>query len=447
VTALGALVSQHEVTWIASAMSDEDRAVAAEAGDEAFDEQARDGSHYRLRLVSHDPDAYERYYRVIANPLLWFLQHGLWELSRSPRVDRELRRAWEEGYAVVNRNFAAAVVDELDRDPGASVFLHDYHLYLAPKLIREQSPDAALAHFVHIPWPSSDQWGVLPRDVRVAIHEGVLGFHSERWRTNFLRSAQDLLDVGEVSDASVIYQGRRTLVNAHPISVDTGEFDALRDHPDVRRHAEAIAADRPEQLVVRVDRTDPSKNILRGFEAFGRYLELHPEAHGRVGMLALLDPSRLEIPVYAEYVAAIEALAAAVNDQFGRNGWRPIDLRVGDDFHQSVAAYTQYDVLLVNAIFDGLNLVAKEAPLVNERDGVLVLSENTGVHAELQPWALTVNPFDVEEQAEAIHQALSMSADERRRRIEGIRAHVREHDLTEWIGLQLADLGRLASPA
>jgi len=192
--------------------------------------------------------------------------------------------------------------------------------------------------------------------------------------------------------------------------------------------------------VLRVDRSDPSKNIVRGFRAFELYLDAHPEMHRRVGMLALLDPSRQDIPEYAEYLGAIQREARRVNDRFQHEGWTAIDLQIADNFHQSVAAYKQYDVLLVNAIFDGLNLVAKEAPLVNTRNGVLVLSENTGAHEELGEWAVTVNPFDVAGQAEAIHTALELSEDERRRRLEAIRAQVREHDLAAWIAAQLAGL-------
>ena len=169
--------------------------------------------------------------------------------------------------------------------------------------------------------------------------------------------------------------------------------------------------------------------------------------HRRVQLLALLDPSRQDIPEYAEYLDAIEREARSVNDRFRQEGWLPIDLRIHDDFPESVAAYKQFDVLLVNAIFDGLNLVAKEATLVNERDGVLVLSENAGAHEELGEWALTVNPFDIAGQAEAIHEALSMEPGERRRRLEAIKAHVREHDLEAWIEAQLADLDRVSAPA
>ncbi|HEY8773581.1 MAG TPA: trehalose-6-phosphate synthase [Gaiellaceae bacterium] len=450
VTALGPLVSHHDVTWIASAITEEDHAVAGEAGDSAFEETGRDGRPYRLRLVRHDPADYDRYYNVLANPVLWFLQHYLWDLARAPSLGPELHQAWA-GYAAVNEGFAAAVLEELDNEP-ATVWFHDYHLYLAPGLVRRERPYATLSHFVHIPWPSHDYWTVLPDAMRRAVHEGLLandivGFHTRRWREGFLASAEAVLGAAVDREEGIVeHDGRRTLVTAHPISVDTAEFDELVSSPAVLDAARDLEPHCAERVILRVDRTDPSKNIVRGFRAFALYLEQHPEACGHVGMLALLDPSRQDIPQYAAYLDEIHAAAREVNARFAETGWEPIRLEVRDDFARSVAAYKRYDVLLVNAVFDGLNLVAKEAPLVNERDGVLVLSENTGAHEELGEWALTVNPFDVAGQAEAIHQALELGADERRVRAEAVRAHVRGHDLAAWLVEQLADLDRV-SPA
>jgi trehalose 6-phosphate synthase len=445
VTALRSLVLHHDVTWIASAMSDEDR-VLAETEEGGLDETARGGSSYRLRLVAHDPRAYDWYYNVLSNPTLWFLQHYLWDLTVSPSLDHGLHNAWTQGYVPVNRAFADVVLDELDRDPRAAVFFHDYHLYLAPRFVREGRPDARLAHFVHIPWPQTDYWYVLPLGIRRAIHDGLLandaiGFHTRRWRRNFMRSAEDV--VGASADWAreyVGYEGRRVAITAAPISVDPSEFDDLAHRPDVLAAGHALAEGRPEKVILRVDRTDPSKNVVRGFRAFELYLDAHREMHTRVKLLALLDPSRQDIPEYAEYVGAIQREARRVNYRFERDGWAPIDLQIGDNFPQAVAAYKDYDVLLVNAIFDGLNLVAKEAPLVNERDGVLILSENAGAHEELGDWALTVNPFDVAGQAEAIHRALEMSPEERRERLDAIRSWVREHDLAGWIEVQLKAL-------
>jgi trehalose 6-phosphate synthase len=448
VTALRSLVEHHDVTWIASAMSEEDRAVAAEAGGGAVEERSREESPFRLRLVDHEQTAYDRFYNVVANPMLWFLQHYLWQLAYTPSIDIALRNSWDEGYARVNEGFAEAVLEELEAQPEAAVFFHDYHLYLAPRLVRERAPDALLAHFVHIPWPQTDYWHVLPDRIRRAIHDGmlandVIGFHTHQWRLNFMRAASDVAGAeANFVDGVVDHNDRRSFVTVHPISVDPAEFDELAASGPVLAAERELVERRPEQLVLRVDRTDPSKNIVRGFRAYELYLEAHPERHRRVRMLALLDPSRQEIPEYAEYLGAIQREARRVNDRFQQDAWLPIELVIQDNFTGSVAAYKQFDALFVNAIFDGMNLVAKEAPLVNERDGVLILSENAGAHAELGEWALTVNPFDVAGQAQAIHEALTMADDERHERLEAIRAHVREHDVTEWIDAQLADLDR-----
>jgi trehalose 6-phosphate synthase len=447
VTALRSLVTHHDVTWIGSAITDEDRAVAAENGDVAFDETWHDGSPYRLRLVAHDAEAYNLFYNVVANPTLWFVQHYMWGLSRAPDLGPDFHAAWRNGYVRVNEGFAHAVLAELERRPEAAVFFHDYHLYLAPKLVRERCPDALMAQFIHIPWPETDYWHVLPERLRAAIHDGVLandvlGFHTRRWRRNFVRAAEDIVGAEMMAADEVVHRGRRTLVTSRPIGIDTDEFEALRDDAAVLEQERLIVERRPELLVLRVDRTDPSKNVVRGFRAFGLCLEQHPELAGRVTLLALLDPSRQEIAEYTEYLEAIEREVHTVNDRFGFDGWTPIDLEVADNFAQSVAAYKQFDALLVNAIFDGLNLVSKEASLVNGRDGVLILSENAGAHEELGEWAITVNPFDVAQQAEAIHAALTMSAEERRMRADGIRAQVREHDLAAWISAQLGDFDR-----
>jgi trehalose 6-phosphate synthase len=430
VTALAPLVSHHDVTWIASALSDEDRAVAA---DGPVEESARDGSRYRLQLVAHRPSAYDLYYNVVANPALWFVQHGLWALKDNP--DHDLDCAWEEGYVAVNRAFADAVLEELEREPDATVFFHDYHLYLAPGFVRAKRPDVTLAHFIHIPWVDAAAWSVLPVPIVSAIHAGLLandvvGFHTERWRSAFLSACSSLgLDT------------EGTLVTAHPISIDPDEFSGLAESAEVLARERDLVASRPETLILRVDRTDPSKNVVRGLEAFGLLLERRPDLRGRVGMLALLDPSRQAIPEYVDELHRIEAAAAALEDRFPG----ALQLQVADDFPQSVAAYKQFDVLLVNAVMDGLNLVAKEAPLVNTRDGVVVLSVNAGAHEELGSWTVPIDPLDVEGQAAALEEAIALPQADRRSRLDAIRAHVRSHDLAAWLEAQLADIDRAST--
>src|SRR6185437_7710643 len=351
VTALGGLFAHHDVTWVASAMSAEDRAVSAERNG-SFLEATADGATYRLRLVTHDQATYHRFYNVVANPTLWFLQHYLWGLGSAPNFGPEFHEAWSDGYVPVNEAFAKATLEELDREPDAAVLFHDYHLYLAPRLVREARPDVVTSHFVHIPWAEPDYWHALPGDLRVAVHEGLLandvvGFHTERWRQAFLHSAARLLGARvDASAGTIEHSGHMTRLVARPIGVDGDEFARLQDEPAVLEREAALVARRPEQLVLRVDRTDPSKNIVRGFRAFALLLERHPELHGRVGMVALLAPSRQDICEYAEYVRAVETAAHEVNERFGRGDWQPVELDIADYFLRSVAGYKQFDVLL-----------------------------------------------------------------------------------------------------
>jgi trehalose 6-phosphate synthase len=434
-TALRAVLSRHEVTWIASATSDTDRKLAAAGPREETDVG---GARYRLVLLDHDPHAYELFYDVIANPTLWFVQHGLWELKRNPGSDLSI--PWRDGYCKVNAAFADAVLAELEREPNAAVFFQDYHLYVAPRLVRERVPDALLAQFVHIPWVGPDAWSVLPAAITYQIHDGLLandvvGFHTARWRDAFRRSSAALLGL-RAQDG--------LLTTVTPISVDPAEFEQLAKSDEVLVRHRRLADARPELLVLRVDRTDPSKNVVRGFQAYGRLLERRPDLHERVVMLALLDPSRQEIPEYREYRLTIEGVVAELNDRFRRSGWEPVWLDVRDDFPLSVAAYKEYDVLLVNSVMDGMNLVAKEGPLVNRRAGVLALSREAGAFAELEPWVVALDPHDLESQAEALEQALELPEHERRRLQAGIRSWVREHDLNAWITAQV-DALELAS--
>jgi trehalose 6-phosphate synthase len=204
----------------------------------------------------------------------------------------------------------------------------------------------------------------------------------------------------------------------------------------VRAVERELDEDRPEKLVVRVDRADPSKNIVRGFHAFSLLLDEHPEWCGRVRLLARLDPTRESIPEYAAYRAAIDLAVRELEQRHPGS----VVVELADDFDRSLAAYKRYDVLFVNPVFDGLNLVAKEGPLLNERSGVLVLSENAGAHEELAPWVVTINPSDVEGQARALYEALTMDEPERRRRAEALAAHVRANDVGRWLEAELADL-------
>jgi trehalose 6-phosphate synthase len=444
VTALRGLASHRRVLWVASAMGDEDVAVSEEAGGPV--EVELEGITYQVELVSSDPDAYSLFYNVIANPQLWFIQHYLWDLSNAPDIRAEEKEAWERGYTVVNEDIARSVINRISRSEQPLVMLHDYHLYTAPALIRAARPDAFLHHFIHIPWPHADAWRVIPWRWREAIYRGLLanqiiGFHLPSYVHNFLDCCRELMgfEVDYANDV-VRHEGGETWCRAYPLGVDSERLRRVAESSAIANYERELLRRRREHLIIRVDRADLSKNVLRGFTAFDQFLSDHPEFHERVTFIAHLQPSRQDVPEYREYLERIEALVAVVNHRHGTTDWMPIDLRVYENFHEAVARYKHYDLLMVNSLFDGMNLVAKEAPVVNTRDGVLMLSENTGAHQELGEAALSVNPFDISEQAETIHRALTMPAQERRQRAQRLREIIDLTDPGTWIDEQLADI-------
>ncbi len=444
VSALTGLVSHRQALWIASALGDEDVAVAAEAGGPV--EVTLNGIEYEVLLVESDPEAYDRFYNVIANPILWFIQHYLWDLSNAPDIRREETEAWVRGYEVVNRDIADAVLGQIEGREDPLVMLHDYHLYTCPGLIRAARPDAFLHHFVHIPWSQPDSWRILPGTMREQVFRGMLandiiGFHTHAYGRNFLHCCQELMELDvDFSRGAVLRDGRETWVRAYPIAIDANRLREAAASDAVAAHEREVLARRRDFLILRVDRADLSKNVLRGFTAFDVFLAQHPEFRERVTFVAHLQPSRQDVPQYLEYLERIEALVAVVNHRHGTTDWMPIDLRIYDNFEEAVARYKHCDLLIVNALFDGMNLVAKEAPAVNTRDGVVMLSENTGAHEELGDCTLTVNPFDIQEQADAIYRALTMDPEEKSLRAGRLREIVESRNPGDWIDEQLADI-------
>jgi len=443
VTALNAVVRRgRDAVWIASAQSEEDAAVAKEPAPYEVED-------LRVVFVEHEDAAYDLMYNTLANPLLWFVQHGLYDLPRSPRLGDDTREAWEDGYLPVNRNFARAVAETVGESLAATILLHDYQLYMTPLFVREEleeeAADAFVSLFVHIPWPEPDLWGVLPHYIRSGILKSLLSadvvaFHTKGYARNFVETAARVLGAeADVEGGIVRYAGREVWVRAYPISIDPAEFEELAGSEAVLEQEEFVKS-LPGKLLLRVDRTDLSKNVVRGFEAYGRMLERHPEMRESVTFLAQLQPSRGDIPEYAAYMEAVGRTAEEVNERHGTDGWTPVQLFMMDNFPRSVAAYKNYDVLLVNAVRDGMNLVAKEAAVVNERDGVLVLSEYAGAHEELGEHALTVNPYDLDEQADAIYEALTMPEDARKERADALREAVMANTIEEWVEAQLRDI-------
>jgi trehalose 6-phosphate synthase len=446
VTALTGLASHREAVWIASAMSEQDIEVSRQHGGRAFPVRSPGGGEFEVRLVASEPEAYDRFYNVFANPMLWFIQHYLWDLSNAPDIRRYEIEAFEFGYNVVNEDLARAVVEELQDAREPVVMVHDYHLYTLPDLVRKARPDAFLHHFIHIPWTQSDAWRVLPSRIREEIFTGLLandiiGFHTRSYRRNFLQCCADLLELEVDFERGTVRHGEREVwVRAYPLPIDHQATRRLAQGERVRELERELLARRRDFLILRVDRADLSKNVLRGFSAFDLFLEQHPEFSERVTFMAQLMPSRTDVPQYAEYLERIEALVAVVNHRHGTPDWMPIQLKLRDDLEEAMAAYKHYDVLLVNAMFDGMNLVAKEGPIVNEREGVSILSENTGAHEELGEFALSVNPFDIQELADSIYAALTMAPAERHRRARGLSEIVTSRDPGDWIDEQLADI-------
>jgi trehalose 6-phosphate synthase len=448
VTALSSLASTTGALWVAAVRDENDRRLA-ERGDPA-DLRTEDGSDFHVAFIQISREAFDLYYNVISNPLLWFIHHYLWDLAREPLVDSSIRRAWQEGYVAVNRLFAERVAAEAaasERTP--LILIQDYQLYLVAAMVRERFPGVLLQHFVHIPWPTPQYWTILPKPIRDAILHGILGndvvaFQTRRDVRNFLLTCEENLGLGvDLRERTVYYDGRAVWVRHYPISIDVPGFLAQASTPEVLEEERRIATWRPEKLIVRVDRTDLSKNIVRGFLAYERLLETHGDLRGQVQFWAFLQPSRQDIGDYRAYLGSVLSVAARINRRFSAAGWTPIRVEVEDNMSKAIAAYKSYDVLLVNPIYDGMNLVAKEGPVCNCRNGVLVLSENAGAHEEIGDFAITVNPFDIDETAEALFLGLAMDDVERAVRSERMRETIRSNDLTRWIGTQLQDLREL----
>lgn len=450
VSAVSAISRYANPIWICSPMSAEDREMAKRHPGELVPYTTKD-YNFHVRFVLTDQESYDLFYLTVSNPLLWFLQHYMWDIVRVPTFVPEMWSAWQ-GYQRVNQAFAESIAAQAaNGGKCAIVILQDYHLYLCPGALAPLLPgDCLLAHFVHIPWPGPDYWMILPPAVREQILASlccndILGFHTKRYVLSFLRTCESLLPGARVnySDRTVRRAGKTLLVREYPISVDIGSLRRLAGSRRASREREHLETRLDQQTILRVDRIDPSKNIVRGFKALDLLFERHPEHLGRVRLLALLVPSRLGIEEYQQYLDEVIVTAQRLNLKYGDREWQPVELIVGEDQARAVAAMQLYDVLLVNPIIDGMNLVAKEGPLVNERDGVLVMSEGAGALEELGEGALVVSPYDVVQTSDALHQALVMPSEERARHAAVLRSSVEGHDVGDWLYDQLVDLSQL----
>lgn len=451
VTAVSSVARERRPIWIAAAMTDGDRQRAAQALDDGETLiEFGDPPEFRLRFVVPTPEAYHQYYNVISNPLLWFLQHYLWDTPRSPDITKEIWDAWRNGYVAVNRQFAdeiVAAIDVVDGDP--LIMLQDYHLYLCGGFVRDRRPNATLQQFVHIPWPDPDYWRLLPLEIRQAICEGMLGndivgFQTPEHCRSFMYTCQAYVpDVDiDYETSSIRWRNRQIQVRSYPISIDSEAVRRQAYSKEARSHDRYLPNHWNEYTVLRVDRAEPSKNIVRGFLAFDRFLEAHRDFQGRVNFVAITVPSRMDVVEYQDYLDDVSAIVGRINAKYANveTGWQPIHLIMGENYPRALAAMKWYDVLLVNSIIDGMNLVAKEGALLNERNGVLILSEGAGAVSQLGEHAIIIGPTDVEGTADALHRALTMPLEERRHRAEGLRRSVERDDVATWFENQVDDI-------
>ena len=452
VTALSGLTHYVDFTWIASAMGEGDRRAAEASGGKAVPSPLP-GQKVAVRFVTTARRAYHKYYNIICNPLLWFLQHYMWSSPYTPRVDAVVYDAWDAGYVYVNQQFANAIVEEAGESSlPPLVMVHDYQLYLVPKMVRDQLPNARIHQFVHIPWPASSYWELLPAMIRIAICESlccadIVGFQTMRDVRAFLDSCDSFLENATVDyrEHTVTYNGRTAHVRSYPISIDVDEVRQIAASHRAAEYVERLTPRLGKQTIIRVDRAEPSKNIVRGFNAYETLLDRHPELRGEVRFLAFLVPSRTHIRQYQRYIEEIDAAVKHVNERFGTDSWTPIQVFYENNYIQAIAGMRLYDVLMVNSVIDGMNLVAKEGPIVNQKDGVLVLSEAAGAYEQLRIGALPVAAADIEGAARALYQALTMPPEERKRRAQLLNDSIERENITVWIHRQLSDIAALAS--
>ncbi|HEX9683823.1 MAG TPA: trehalose-6-phosphate synthase [Acidimicrobiales bacterium] len=416
------LVADREVTWVAASMTGADREMAA-AGDYI------DGA-MRLRLIDLDPDLQQHFYGTVSNETLWFIHHGMFDLVREPGFDRQWRRAWDD-YIGANEQFAAAV-SEL-APSGASVLVQDYHLSLVGGLLRDRRPDLRTVHFHHTPFCGPNSIRILPADVATTLLSGLAassacGFHSQRWANAFAACCEWVLGPDSAPPTFVAPLG--------PDPDDICRVAASAACAEAGRALDDVIGDC--LVVARTDRIEPSKNVVRGFQAFDELLESYPQWRERAVFVASMYPSRSGLKAYERYRAEVDAAIDEINGRWATAEWSPIVALIGDDFPRSVALLRRYDVLLVNPIKDGLNLVASEGPLVNDRHGVLALSRDAGAFDLFDGAALEVHPYDIAGTADLLHAALSMPDGQRRDHAAEVARRARLRSPSAWLADQLS---------
>jgi trehalose 6-phosphate synthase len=438
VTALSGVFFHDDATWVAAAFTDADEEIAR--GGRAVGA----GPSQHVRFVRVPADRFDLAYNEFSNRILWFAFHYLWDVSRQPIFGEHTGRAWE-AFVETNQAFARELAKEADRDP---VFLiQDYQLALVPRMLRELAPESRIVHFMHTPFAGPQYLRILPAWIRHELMRGLagadlIGFQSRAWAENFLLGVRATPGLRvDLRSGRVAVGDHRGTVRVFPVAVNPHALREAAETPRAGEAREEVAALRADgKLLLRVDRLEPSKNVLRGFLAYEAFLRRHPSWRERATFLALLSPSRDKLHEYQAYADECLGEVARINEDLGTATWKPIQAHVQEDFLYAVGAYAEYDALLVNPAFDGMNLVSMEGPLMNTRQGALVLSTNAGAFERIGRHALAVNPFDIDETADAIALAFEMDADERERRARGLSRSVLAHTPESWLWSQLEGL-------
>ena len=382
-----------------------------------------------------------RYYETMSNGVIWPLFHYLPE-----QIPLHVRH-WD-AYEAVNARFADAVAEI--HEPGDRIWVHDYQLMRLPALIRERIPDARIGFFLHIPFPVTELFAMLP--AREAVLRGLLGadligFHTAGYARHFADAAARLLGA-RVTGSSIEFEGRTSRTGVFPMGVDAKALGERAATPEADEEIRQLVAGAEDvELFVGIDRLDYTKGIPRRLLSFERLLADHPELHERVRLIQVAVPSRTSVPAYRKFRQHVDAIVGRINGEFGTARWVPVHyLYRGLPEPQVLALYRAARVVLVTPLRDGMNLVAKEFVATRaDEDGVLVLSEFVGAADELTD-ALFVNPHDVDGSAAVYHRALVMQREERRARMRGMRAHVLEYDVHFWAESFLAALDAAGDP-
>jgi trehalose-6-phosphate synthase len=443
VTALEPVLCACDGTWVAHGSGEADR--------ETVDEHDRlrvppDDPRYTLRRVWVSNEEEEGYYYGFAN-------EGLWPLCHIAHTRPLFRVSDWEHYQRANRRFADAVLKEMEGLERPVLLAQDYHFALLPRMIKEARPDARVAIFWHIPWPNPEAFGICPWQRELVdglLGADLIGFHIQSHCTNFLQTVDRALESRiDWEHFTVNREEHRTVVKPFPISVDfpedppagmgeiTSSESTWAERGDLLRELGVEA----EYIGVGVDRVDYTKGILERFLAIERLLEKHSAYREKFTFLQIGAPSRTRIKRYNDLLAEVEAEAERINGRFQVGKWKPIVLMKRQHNHQEIQRfYRTADLCLVSSLHDGMNLVAKEFVAArSDEQGVLILSRFTGAAREL-PDALLVNPYDIEQMAEALRAALEMRTDERKIRMQRMRKAVREHNIYRWAGNLIGEL-------